>query len=161
MYRLYRVRGHRRARAGQGFHQVSRASQPPSPATLASSASAEGYVVGQDRLELSANGLRVPDQHAASDMPNGNSPATDTPTDTSAHEGPRDEGGGRATADNVAAQVDAVEAALADALQRAALAGAFDAVAAITAELKARREARANVVRLDDARAKRGTGRTP
>jgi hypothetical protein len=51
---------------------------------------------------------------------------------------------------------DAVEIALADALQRAALAGAFDVVAALTAELKARREAQAQVVSLDAERARRG-----
>jgi hypothetical protein len=94
-------------------------------------------------------------------MPNGNSAPADTRDDASVHEGPRDEGGGRATADTTAAQVDAVEVALAEALQRAAVAGAFDAVAAITAELKARREARANVVVLSAERAKRGGGRTP
>ena len=52
-------------------------------------------------------------------------------------------------------QADPVEMALADALQRAALAGAWDAVAMLTAELRARREARANVVKLDAERARR------
>ncbi|MGC4090882.1 MAG: hypothetical protein QM756_24020 [Polyangiaceae bacterium] len=42
-----------------------------------------------------------------------------------------------------------------DALQRAAIAGAFDVVAALTAELKARREARAGVVSLDAERERR------
>jgi integrase len=51
--------------------------------------------------------------------------------------------------------VDVVEAALADALRRAAEAGAFDAVAALTVELRARREARAAVVSLDAERARR------
>jgi hypothetical protein len=50
---------------------------------------------------------------------------------------------------------DTVETALADALQRAALAGAWDAVMALTAELKARREARARVVDLAAERARR------
>jgi hypothetical protein len=75
-------------------------------------------------------------------MPNGNSAERDARADTSAHEGPRDESPGRATADNAMAQGDPVEAALADALTRAAAAGAFEAVAAITTELRARREAR-------------------
>jgi hypothetical protein len=48
--------------------------------------------------------------------------------------------------------LDPVEAALAEALRRAALAGAWDAVQALTIELRTRREARAKVVRLDPAR---------
>jgi hypothetical protein len=51
---------------------------------------------------------------------------------------------------------DPVEHALADALQRAALAGAWDAVQALTSELRARREARARVVSLEVERARRG-----
>lgn len=50
---------------------------------------------------------------------------------------------------------DPVETALADALQRAAAAGAWDAVAAVTAELRARREVRAGVVDLSAEKAKR------
>ncbi|HET7543288.1 MAG TPA: hypothetical protein VFK05_25620 [Polyangiaceae bacterium] len=49
-----------------------------------------------------------------------------------------------------------MEAALADALTRAARAGAFDVVATLTAELRARREARAKVVSLDAERERRG-----
>jgi hypothetical protein len=52
--------------------------------------------------------------------------------------------------------VDVVEAALADGLRRAAEAGAWDAVAALTAELRARREARSETVNLDAERARRG-----
>jgi len=51
--------------------------------------------------------------------------------------------------------VDFIEAALADALRRAAEAGAFDAVVALTNELKSRREARAGAVSLEAARRKR------
>src|SRR5262245_34740566 len=55
----------------------------------------------------------------------------------------------------VGSTVDVVEAALADALRRAADAGAFDAVAALTAELRARREVRAAVVNLGAERQRR------
>lgn len=51
--------------------------------------------------------------------------------------------------------VDPVEHALAEALQRAALAGEWEAVSSLTAELRARRDARAGVVNLDAERAKR------
>lgn len=51
---------------------------------------------------------------------------------------------------------DPVETALADALTRAATAGAWDAVSQLTTELKARREARAQVVSLDAERLRRG-----
>jgi hypothetical protein len=60
------------------------------------------------------------------------------------------------TAASALASSDPVETALADALQRAALAGAWDAVAALTAELRARREARAKVVDLAAERERRG-----
>jgi hypothetical protein len=53
------------------------------------------------------------------------------------------------------APVDAVEHALAEALQRASAAGEWGAVASLAAELAARRKARAGVVDLDHARAKR------
>lgn len=49
-----------------------------------------------------------------------------------------------------------VEVALADALTRAAAASAWSAVEALTAELRARREARAGVVNLRSERARRG-----
>jgi hypothetical protein len=52
---------------------------------------------------------------------------------------------------------DPIEAALAEALHRAARAEAWDAVQALTAELRARREARLNVVVLDTRRG-RGKG---
>jgi hypothetical protein len=51
--------------------------------------------------------------------------------------------------------MDPVETALADALTKAAVAGQWSAVDALTAELKARREARAKVVMLDTARRRR------
>ena len=51
---------------------------------------------------------------------------------------------------------DVVEAALADALARAAAAGQWEAVGALTRELEARRRARIGVVDLDAARAKGG-----
>jgi hypothetical protein len=73
----------------------------------------------------------------------------------SGHEWQREEPPTGQSAGNEAA-VDVVEAALADALRRAAEAGAFDAVAALTAELKARREARDGVVSLGAERARRG-----
>jgi hypothetical protein len=50
---------------------------------------------------------------------------------------------------------DVVEAALADAITKASAAGAWDAVQALTAELRARREARAGVVTLDAQRRKK------
>jgi hypothetical protein len=49
---------------------------------------------------------------------------------------------------------DVVEVALADAVTKASAAGAWQAVAALTAELRARREARAGVRQLDSARRK-------
>jgi hypothetical protein len=51
---------------------------------------------------------------------------------------------------------DPVGAALADAIVKASAAGAWDAVQALTAELRARREARAAVPSLDAERARRG-----
>ncbi|HEY3235484.1 MAG TPA: hypothetical protein VGJ84_12275 [Polyangiaceae bacterium] len=51
---------------------------------------------------------------------------------------------------------DPVEAALADALTRASVAGEWTVVAQLAAELQARREARAKVVQLDSERARRG-----
>jgi hypothetical protein len=55
-----------------------------------------------------------------------------------------------------AGRVDAVEAALAKALEQAAAAGRFDVVAALAAELQARRLARGGVVTLDAKRRQRG-----
>jgi translation initiation factor 2B subunit (eIF-2B alpha/beta/delta family) len=55
-----------------------------------------------------------------------------------------------------AAGADPVEVALADALTRAAVSNQWDAVAALTSELRARREAQAQVVSLDAERARRG-----
>ena len=54
------------------------------------------------------------------------------------------------------AQVDPIEAALAEALLRASRDGAWDAAQALVDELRARRSARAGVVDLGDERAKRG-----
>lgn len=54
---------------------------------------------------------------------------------------------------------DPVEGALADGLRRAAAAGAWDAVAELTRELRARREARNHVVRLHTERALRAAKR--
>lgn len=53
------------------------------------------------------------------------------------------------------APIDPVEAALSDALSRAAAAGAWSAVEALARELGARREAHAGVVRLHEERARR------
>ncbi len=50
------------------------------------------------------------------------------------------------------AQPDAVELALADALKAAVTAGRFDVVAQLARELEARRLARSQVPRLDEAR---------
>jgi hypothetical protein len=52
--------------------------------------------------------------------------------------------------------IDAVEVALADAIQKAAAAGAFDVLPKLVAELEARRKARAGTVDLAAERAKRG-----
>ena len=52
--------------------------------------------------------------------------------------------------------VDPVDEALADALQRAARAEAWSTVEVLTNELRARREARAQVVSLDAERRRRG-----
>ncbi len=64
-----------------------------------------------------------------------------------------------ATADDLAATLtlpdDVVEAALADAVQRAAAAGQWASVEALARQLEVRRRARAGVVELDAARAKR------
>jgi hypothetical protein len=51
---------------------------------------------------------------------------------------------------------DAVEGALADAIQKAAAAGAFDVLPKLVAELEARRKARLEVVDLSAERVKRG-----
>jgi hypothetical protein len=51
---------------------------------------------------------------------------------------------------------DAVEVALADAITKAAAAGAFDVLPKLVAELEARRKARLEVVDLDAERARRG-----
>ena len=53
------------------------------------------------------------------------------------------------------AAVDPIEAALADALTKAAAAGRFDVVATLASELEARRKARANVVDLAAEAARR------
>lgn len=55
-----------------------------------------------------------------------------------------------------AGDVDAVEAALAEALTRASEAGAWDVVGKLAGELEARRRARSGVVALDVERARRG-----
>jgi hypothetical protein len=120
------------------------------------------FRVGHDRLELSANELRVRGEHAASDVPSGNLAARDTRGDMSEREGPGgSEGAGHGLAQGNAA-ADPVEVALADALRRAALTGAWETVANLTVELRARREVRANVVDLREARAqRRGNDRAP
>jgi hypothetical protein len=51
---------------------------------------------------------------------------------------------------------DPVEAALADALTKAAAAGAWEVVGQLARELEARRKARSGVVELATERAKRG-----
>jgi hypothetical protein len=81
-------------------------------------------------------------------VPSGDSAASDTASDVAEQPGPP-------LAHALAHDVDVVEQALADALTRAAAAGEFDTVAALTAELRARREARSGVVSLDAERAKR------
>lgn len=53
---------------------------------------------------------------------------------------------------------DPVTDLLADALRRAALAGAWDTVAELTRELQARRQSASNVVSLDSVRAGKGRG---
>ena len=63
---------------------------------------------------------------------------------------------GQSLATHEAPASDPVEAALADALTRAASAGQWDAVATLARELQARREARAAVVDLDVERHRRG-----
>jgi hypothetical protein len=68
------------------------------------------------------------------------------------------ERGGPTVAHALGQPPDLVEAALAEALRRAAEAGAFDAVAALTGELRAQREARARTLSLEAERAKRGGG---
>lgn len=52
--------------------------------------------------------------------------------------------------------VDAVETALADAIQKAAAAGRFDVLPGLVAELEARRKARAGTVDLSTERVRRG-----
>ena len=81
--------------------------------------------------------------------PSIDSAVSDTGSDTEKRDGPSE-------AHPLGEPIDVVEAALADALSRAAAAGAFDAVAALTAELRARREARAGAVSLATERARRG-----
>lgn len=76
----------------------------------------------------------------------------DTPSSTTAHGGPPETVG----VGQPLAQVDPIEAALAEALLRASRDGAWDAAQALVDELRARRSARAGVVDLGDERAKRG-----
>lgn len=59
---------------------------------------------------------------------------------------------------NEPSQPDAVEVALADAITKAAAAGAFDVLPKLVAELEARRKARSGTVDLASERAKRGKG---
>ena len=56
---------------------------------------------------------------------------------------------------SVTAEIDPIEAALGEALKHAASAAQWGTVAALAAELRARREARAGVLSLDAARRKR------
>ena len=65
--------------------------------------------------------------------------------------------GERSNASAPIATPDPVEAALADAISKAALAGDFEVVGKIVAELEARRRARLAVVDLAAERAKRGS----
>ena len=78
----------------------------------------------------------------------------DTPSDTEKHSGPPNPPG----VGHVLAQADEVEKALAEALLRASRAEAWDAVRALTDELRARRAARAGVVDLEAERARRDRG---
>ncbi len=85
------------------------------------------------------------------EQPSINSAVHDTGSDTEEHGGPPELTG----VGHVLAQGDPIEEALADALHRAARDRAWDAVQALTDEIRARRAARAGVVAIEDARAKR------
>jgi hypothetical protein len=104
--------------------------------------------VGHSRLELEANGLR--ERADATDsaqeretVEGGYPPLTATEPDS-----------GRSLG-RTAADPDPVETAIAAALERASIAEQWGAVEVLARELEARRKARAGVLQIDAARAKR------
>lgn len=109
------------------------------------------HVVGQDRLELSANGLRGRD--ADPQVGDTKEVREDTPASrpsTSPMVEPE-----RQRSGNTGPSPDAVEAALSEALSKAAAAGQWTTVEVLSRELTARRESRATVVPLDAVRRRR------
>jgi hypothetical protein len=107
--------------------------------------------VGQDRLELSANGLRERERSAS--LAQGREVARIAIDEKERGEPSRGNRGGDAAPD-----VDVVEVALAEALTRAAAAEQWTTVEVLSRELTARREARAAVVDLGVERTKRERG---
>ena len=118
--------------------------------------------VGRQGFEPWTNGLKRPESESENhDSPQKQPDRRDEGRRKETEIGPSlgDEGSDGDSSDGKVesnrAEADPIEAALADALRRAAIAGAWDSAAALTAELRARREARAGVVSLDAARRKR------
>jgi hypothetical protein len=104
--------------------------------------------VGHSRLELEANGLRervaTADNAEECETLEGGAPLPDATEPDS----------GRSVG-RTAPDPDPVETAIAAALERASTAEQWGAVEVLARELEARRKARAGVVQIDTARAKR------
>jgi hypothetical protein len=106
----------------------------------------------ENRLNLGTpEGTRTPDRWIRNAEPPSAAPEASSKRPSAVDEETRGEPGlGQLGA------IDAVEVALADAIQKAAAAGAFDVLPKLVAELEARRKARAGTVDLAAERAKRG-----
>lgn len=96
-------------------------------------------------------GTRTPDRWIRNESP---SPAEEEAS--SKPENPSDEQTREEPGSGQLGAIDAVEVALADAIQKAAAAGAFDVLPRLVSELEARRKARSGTVDLAAERAKRG-----
>ncbi len=114
-------------------------------------------MVGQERLELSANGLRVCDSAGSVDA------ARRTIEDSSAMRPPESASGSEARDHEGSRQAprqpdDDVAAVLVRAIEAATAAGRFDVVAVLAGELRERRLAGSGVVDLTAARARAKAG---
>jgi hypothetical protein len=107
--------------------------------------------VSRARIELATRGFSGRPYDAPADPDQGNPDGCDARADVNEHGCPPRSAG-------VGSSPDVVEQALADAIGKAATAGAWGAVEALTAELRARREARAGVLFLDAERDRRKRG---
>jgi hypothetical protein len=114
--------------------------------------------VGQDRLELSANGLRerTADSQERDTKEDREDSAPSRPPSSPIVGAVGQSGGNQRALDcDAAPSPDLVEVALAEALAKASAAAQWEVVARLAGELEARRKARAAVVDIGTARAKR------